>query len=113
AEERAVEELRLGEKAQLARGGATDEGRIEHARVVRDEQERPRARHVLGAAGLGAGVQAHEDHRERRPGAELEAQKAPRDGLQYLVEPRARSTASTSRSSTSASPSPVVSTTTA
>src|SRR5580765_7247456 len=64
AEQRDLEELRLGQVRQLPIRGATDERRVEHARVVRHDQHRPVRGDVLHPDRLEPEHEAHE--RERR-----------------------------------------------
>src|SRR5258705_6692195 len=88
-EEGDVEELGLGEERQLARRDDADQGRVQHADMVRHQEEGPLPGHLLRAARL------HPPHDQR---------DHPQDRLQDLVEHRAPSTASSSRSTTTSSP---------
>src|SRR5258705_918996 len=63
AEQRDLEELRLGQVRQLPIRGATDERRIEHARVVRHDQHRPARGDVLHPDRLEPEHEAHECER--------------------------------------------------
>src|SRR6266446_3229274 len=64
AEQRDLEELRLGQIRQLAIRRAADERRVEHARVVRHQQHRSARGDVLDPDRLEPEHQAHERHRE-------------------------------------------------
>src|SRR5712692_5353075 len=61
-EHRDIEQLGLGQEAELPSYDGADERRVKHTRVVGDEQDGPHRRHMLGAPALDAEEQAHDRH---------------------------------------------------
>src|SRR5262245_12355979 len=97
AEERDAEQLLLGHEYERTRRRPADQGRIEHAHVVGDEEHRTGGRNQTRVHHLEPEEEAHQRHRYR---------------LQDRVQHLACSTTRSSVSTTSVMPSPVVSTTT-
>src|SRR6266849_8245707 len=84
AEQGDLEELRLGQIGQLPIRRAANERRVEHARVVRDQQHRPVRGDVLAPGRLEPEQEAHRRHRQD-----------PHNGVQTI--PRSRRVAASLR----------------